>query len=169
MNLSEAIAHLESLGSPGNIATFFKSEGITGHQRSPAECPVAQYLKRHAVGYVGVQSNAVINVYKTAEPVDFLDNYGTPEFLAPITSNVRTVTDQHEIGPNVGMFIHMFDTGSYADLYVPMSEPIPTLTGVAPHKALKWNMYTDQINAYKAATAWCDIATADESPVYAVL
>jgi len=45
-SVKEALAKLDAVGEPDDIAQYLRSRGIHGHKTDPSSCPIAVYVKQ---------------------------------------------------------------------------------------------------------------------------
>lgn len=99
LTVPEALAKLEALGNPDRIANFFRYEGILGHRRKMAYCPVARWLQK---------VTGVDNVWVAPCPIGRVAWVGsTPHFQRD---------EGWKLPRAVNKFALYFDAGEYEDL-----------------------------------------------------
>lgn len=89
--VAEVVTKLETLGSPDQIALFFKQEQIVGTPCAAFECPVANYVERETGTVTSVSGYSVMNGPDRLElPLDSavsgfvcrFDGYDYPDLIA---------------------------------------------------------------------------------------
>jgi hypothetical protein len=97
-DVPDVVAKLQALGSPGQIADFFRGEGITGRVKASESCPVANYIHRETGCYDASVDHYTIaydhDRASTLDEIGLVSIYNTP----------------------VGNFVAGFDIGLFPDL-----------------------------------------------------